>query len=76
MIVDFMNAKELGRALVRRRKALGMTQAELADLAECSKPSVVAAEAGKPTLRLSILLALADTLGLELTLQPIRRDGA
>jgi transcriptional regulator with XRE-family HTH domain len=45
---------------------LRLTQARLADLASCSKPSVIAAEAGKPTLRLDKLMAIVSVLGLSL----------
>jgi y4mF family transcriptional regulator len=63
-----MDAKHLGNKIRDRRKALGITQADLARLAGCSIPSVIAAEEGKPTLRLKILIDLAQVLGLHLEL--------
>lgn len=49
-----------------RRATLGLTQAELADLAGVAERSVRAVEAGKPTVRLDTLSAVAGALGLEL----------
>jgi len=63
-----MNAKELGVRIEQRRKLLRITQADVARLASCSVPSVVAAEKGKPTLRLEILLSILCVLGLTIEL--------
>jgi transcriptional regulator with XRE-family HTH domain len=63
-----MDPKQLGERIRDRRKALGITQADLAQLSSCSIPSVIAAEEGKPTLRLHILIDLASVLGLKLEL--------
>lgn len=57
-----------------RRKALRLTQVELGLLAGCGKRFVVDLEAGKPTVRLDKLAAVAAVLGLELTLGPMRRE--
>lgn len=48
-----------------RRQALGVKQQELADLAGVGINSLVAIERGKANPRLSTLLAIAETLGLE-----------
>lgn len=64
-----MAPKEIGKRIRERRRALGITQADVARLAECSKPSVVAAEAGKSTLRLDKLLAILNVLGFSLALR-------
>ncbi len=50
-----------------RRKALRLTQDDLADLAGCSPRFVRALESGKATARLDKLLDVLDALGLELT---------
>lgn len=63
-----MTAKEIGDRIQLRRKLLRLTQGDVARLASCSKPSVIAAESGKPTLRLSILLSILHVLGLSLQL--------
>lgn len=61
-----MNTLQIGKSIKKRRKSLGITQAELALLASCSKPTVIAIERGKPTLRLDKLIAILKVLGLEL----------
>ena len=63
-----MTAKEIGERIQQRRKLLRITQADVARLASCSKPSVIAAESGKPTLRLDILLSIVHVLGLSISL--------
>ena len=50
----------------RLARELRLTQERLAELASCSKPSVVAAELGKPTMRLDKLLAILTVLGLSI----------
>jgi y4mF family transcriptional regulator len=62
------SAKRLGAAVARRRKALRITQRDLADLSECSEPFIVQLESGKPTVRLDKVLDVLRTLGLELWL--------
>ncbi|MCJ7628858.1 MAG: type II toxin-antitoxin system Y4mF family antitoxin [Longimicrobiales bacterium] len=49
-----------------RRKALGLLQAELADLAGCSERFVHTVENGKTSLRLDKLLDALKVLGLDL----------
>ena len=68
-----MTTIEIGTAIVQRRKNLQLTQSELASLASCSKPSVIAAEAGKPTQRIDKLLDILRVLGLTLTVTDERR---
>ena len=62
--------EQLGRALRQRRRALGLRQVELAELAGCSTRFVHSAEAGKASLRLDKLLALLRVLGLGFELRP------
>lgn len=57
---------QLAELIRHRRKALKLTQQDLADLAECSPRFVRALEAAKPTVRLDMLIAVLDVLGLEL----------
>lgn len=64
-----MTSKDIGQRIEERRKRLGITQGDVARLASCSKPSVIAAEAGKPTLRLDILLSILHVLGLSIELK-------
>lgn len=49
-----------------RRKDLGLTQEELAELAEVSARFVMELEQGKPTVRLDKLTAVLDAMGLTL----------
>ena len=52
-----------------RRKALRLTQADLADLAACSPRFLRALEQGKASVRLDKLLPVLDALGLEIRLR-------
>jgi y4mF family transcriptional regulator len=56
-----------------RRKALGLRQAELADLAGCSERFVHTVENGKKSLRLDKLLDVLSVLGLDLVV--VRSQG-
>jgi y4mF family transcriptional regulator len=55
-----------------RRRDLGLTQEELADLAGCSVRFVRSLEHGKPTIRVDKMTDLLTVLGLELDL--VRRQ--
>ena len=59
----------LAEAVRARRKALGVTQIELAELAGCGPVFIYDLEAGKPTLRLDKLLDVLDVLGLEIVVR-------
>jgi y4mF family transcriptional regulator len=74
MIVDPMNAIEIGQAIRNRRRQLNLSQSSLADLASCSKPFVIAAERGKLTLRLDKLMAILEVLGLSLDVQSRKQE--
>ncbi|MGH3443729.1 MAG: type II toxin-antitoxin system Y4mF family antitoxin, partial [Nitriliruptorales bacterium] len=56
----------LGASVRRRRRALGLTQEDLADLAEVSVRFVHALEHGKPTVQLEQVLRVLGVLGLGL----------
>ena len=62
-------AGHLGAALRARRKALGLTQADLARFAGCGLAYLYELETGKPTLRLDKLLDVLQVLGLTLRLE-------
>lgn len=49
-----------------RRSVLGLTQRDLADMAGVSERFIRFVEQGKPSLQLDSLIAVLDTLGLEL----------
>lgn len=59
---------QLGDALRRARKQLGLTQPRLALAAGVGVRFIVDLEAGKPTVRLEQVLRVIDALGGELTL--------
>lgn len=59
---------DLALAVRARREALGLRQAELADLAGVAARTVHAIEAGKPTVQLDKLLDVLAALGLHLEL--------
>jgi len=54
----------------RRRRALELTQAELADLADCSERFVYMLERGKGTVQLAKVLDVLHALGLTLVVEP------
>ncbi|MFL5359112.1 helix-turn-helix domain-containing protein [Archangium sp.] len=61
----------LAGAVRRQRKALGLTQQEVSELAGCGPVFIYDLESGrKPTLRLDKLLDVLAVLGLQLTLEP------
>lgn len=59
-----------GQAVTERRLALGLTQADLADLAGVGLSSVRTLEAGQPTVTLAVMLAVLDALGLAVAVGP------
>ena len=62
----------LAAAVRARRKELGLTQQDVADLGGLSAKFVRDLEGGKPTVRLDKLRDVLTVLGLELTAQ-VRR---
>ncbi|MFI5047488.1 MAG: type II toxin-antitoxin system Y4mF family antitoxin [Acidimicrobiia bacterium] len=64
---------QLASAVIARRRELGLTQLELADLAGTSERFVHALERGKATARLDKVLDVLRVLGLGLAVQ--RGDG-
>ncbi|QNE16120.1 type II toxin-antitoxin system Y4mF family antitoxin [Pseudarthrobacter sp. NBSH8] len=56
----------LAREVRARRAALGLSQQDLSALAGVSERFVRFVEQGKPSIQLNSLLAVLDTLGLEL----------
>ena len=64
-----MTAKELGATVEGRRKALGLGQEELAELAGVSVRFVRALEHGKISARLDKVFDVLEALGLEVTIR-------
>ncbi|WP_341268132.1 helix-turn-helix domain-containing protein [Gordonia malaquae] len=64
----------IAMVVAERRRALGLTQEMLADLADVSRSTVQALEYGSPSVRLGALTAVADVLGLAVDVRP-KGDG-
>jgi y4mF family transcriptional regulator len=67
MIID--TPADLGTAIRRTRKALGLTQPQLALAAGVGVRFIVELEAGKPTVRLENLLRVVRALGGRLAVE-------
>lgn len=63
-----MQKTQLCEAIRKRRKGLGITQPDLAELAGISVNTLYKLERGQSNPTLEVLLKLADVLGMELTL--------
>ena len=61
------DANQFGAAVSSARKALGLTQRELALAINSGERFIVELEAGKPTAQLGKALAAARAVGLRLT---------
>ena len=66
--------KELSEALVTRRRAVGLSQTEVAARMGTSQSAVARLEAGEADIRLSTLERYADAVGLDLGWQVGERD--
>ena len=62
--------KQLGIQLKGRRKALGITQPHLAELADISVNTLYKIERGQANPTLEVLQKLTDVLGLDIILSP------
>lgn len=60
-------AKDLGLLIKQHRKAMGLSQAELAGICKVGNRFIVELEAGKPTIQFDKALHVAASVGLELT---------
>ncbi len=63
-----LTPSELGRTVKTKRKALGLTQAELALTSGTGMRFISDLENGKPTCQIGKTLTVLKTLGLRLTL--------
>lgn len=74
------SAREFGAMVARARKALGVTQRDLALAINTGERFIVELEAGKPTAQLEKALAAAKAVGIRLedsaaNAERRRRDG-
>jgi transcriptional regulator with XRE-family HTH domain len=73
--VSEVHAKVVGRELKGTRRALGLTQAEVAGRLGVSASYVSAVEAGKRNLTLAQLANIANAMRLGIDISFIRPDG-
>lgn len=66
-----MKITRISETVQRRRKALGLTQLELADLADVSERLIRDVETGRLTVKTEKLLTILEALGLEIRIQKI-----
>lgn len=60
------NPGQLGELVRRRRRELGLTQTDVAEIANTNLRFVSELERGKPTARLENVMRVLSTLGIEL----------
>ena len=70
-----LTPEELGKMVKKHRKAMGLTQAELALTSGTGMRFISDLENGKPTCQLGKTLTVLRTLGLRLTISPARSPG-
>lgn len=71
----FLTTEELGRIVKKERKAMGLTQAELALTSGTGMRFISDLENGKPTCQIGKTLTVLRTLGLRLTLSSPHSPG-
>ena len=67
-------AKQIGAAVRRQRKALGLTQADLGSEVLVRQATISELENGNGNVRIGTLVRLLGTLGLELIIRPRSRS--
>ena len=67
---EYATSQHLGALLRERRRALGLTQDDVAELAGTTQKTLSMLETGKPTARLDKLADVAEAVGLAVTLVP------
>ena len=69
-----MTFTQVSEVIQSRRKALGLTQLELADLAEVSERLIRDLETGRATIKTDKLLSILEALGLEIRIHKIHSE--
>jgi y4mF family transcriptional regulator len=70
-----LTPEDLGRCVKKERKAMGLTQAELALTSGTGMRFISDLENGKPTCQIGKTLTVLKTLGIRLTLSSIHSLG-
>jgi y4mF family transcriptional regulator len=70
-----MTPEDLGRLVKKERKAMGLTQAELALTSGTGMRFISDLENGKPTCQLGKALTVLKTLGIRLTPSSLHHSG-
>ncbi|MET3106011.1 HTH-type transcriptional regulator/antitoxin HipB [Oxalobacteraceae bacterium GrIS 1.18] len=65
-----MDNQSLIQAIIERRKERGLTQAQLAELAQISRRTIIEFESGKTSISLRRLTRILYALDLTLSLKP------
>lgn len=71
-----MTPTELGQTIRRRRKALHLTQQDLADLVAVNRRLISELERGTGSTAVRTVIAVCETLGLVLTAEPASRNAS
>ncbi|KUJ60363.1 DNA-binding protein [Flavobacteriaceae bacterium CRH] len=69
-----MNDFNLGKLIIEHRKAAGLTQLQLADLAGIGKTTVFDIEKNKQSIRLDSLIAVLNVLNIDVQfISPLKK---
>jgi HTH-type transcriptional regulator/antitoxin HipB len=68
-------AQKIGAAIRVRRKQLGMTQQDVADIAGLQRQTISRVEAGNETVSFSSVVHITAVVGLDLGVTPRYDDG-
>ena len=79
MVLDMTDISDMavsttGEAIRGRRKLLGLTQLDVANLCDVSRDTVVRVEADDGGIAIGTLRRIAAAVGLEIAVQPRYRD--
>ena len=69
-----MDLADIGNTIKERRKILGVNQQTVSDLSEVAVNTLVSIERGEGNPQLQTLLAILDTLGLQIDINLKRLD--
>lgn len=66
---------QLAEQLAQRRRGMGLSQQQLAELTGTTQPAIARLEKGGRPPRIDTLLRIADALGCDLVVKLVPRDG-